>query len=166
MSYRTEYEHSMKDPAGFWRKQAEALEWFKFPEKILTLDDDGLGYWFADGEMNTAYMALDHHVKTGRGDQPALIYDSPVTNTKSRYTYSELTDIVARTAGMIASMGVAKGDRVIIYMPMIPEAVIAMLAVARLGAIHSVVLVYSFSSRPHIGFGAAALCSQIACLWA
>ena len=139
MSYRTEYDHSMKDPAGFWRKQAEALEWFKFPQQILSLDKDGLGYWFADGEMNTAYMALDHHVKNGRGDQVALIYDSPVTNTRSRYTYAELTDVVARTAGMLAGMGVVKGDRVIIYMPMIPEAVIAMLAVARLGAIHSVV---------------------------
>ncbi len=139
MSYQTEYDHSMKDPAGFWRKQAEALEWFKFPQQILSLDKDGLGYWFADGEMNTAYMALDHHVKTGRGDQLALIYDSPVTNTKSHYTYAELTDVVARTAGMLANLGVVKGDRVIIYMPMIPEAVIAMLAVARLGAIHSVV---------------------------
>ncbi len=140
MSYRTEYDRSMKDPEGFWRKQAEALEWFKFPQNILSLDEDGLGYWFADGEMNTAYMALDHHVKTGRGSQLALIYDSPVTNTKSRYTYAELTDVVARTAGMLANLGVLKGDRVIIYMPMIPEAVIAMLAaVARLGAIHSVV---------------------------
>lgn len=139
MSYQTEYDRSMKDPEGFWRKQAEALEWFKFPQQILSLDDDGLGYWFADGEMNTAYMALDHHVNTGRGNQLALIYDSPVTNTKSRYTYAELTDVVARTAGMLANLGVVKGDRVIIYMPMIPEAVIAMLAVARLGAIHSVV---------------------------
>jgi len=109
------------------------------PKQILSLDGDGLGYWFADGEMNTAYMALDHHVKTGRGNQLALIYDSPVTNTKSRYTYAELTDVVARTAGMLANLGVVKADRVIIYMPMIPEAVIAMLAVARLGAIHSVV---------------------------
>src|SRR5450759_1787217 len=139
MSYQTEYDRSMKDPAGFWRKQAEALEWFKFPQQILSLDDDGLGYWFADGEMNTAYMALDHHVKAGRGNQLALIYDSPVTNTKSRYTYAELTDVVARTAGMVADLGVVKGDRVIIYMPMIPEAVIAMLACARIGAIHSVV---------------------------
>jgi propionyl-CoA synthetase len=89
--------------------------------------------------MNTAYMALDHHVKNGRGDQLALIFDSPVSNTKAKYTYSELTDAVARTAGMLADLGVVKGDRVIIYMPMIPEAVISMLAVARLGAIHSVV---------------------------
>ena len=139
MSYQTEYDRSMKDPEGFWRKQAEDLEWFKFPQQILTRDADGVSYWFADGEMNTAYMALDHHVKSGRGDQLALIFDSPVTNTKAKYTYAELTDAVARTAGMLADLGVVKGDRVIIYMPMIPEAVISMLAVARLGAIHSVV---------------------------
>ncbi len=139
MSYQTEYDRSMNDPEGFWRKQAEALEWFKFPQQILTRDADGIGYWFADGEMNTAYMALDHHVKSGRGNQLALIYDSPVTNTKAKYTYAELTDEVARTAGMLTNLGVVKGDRVIIYMPMIPQAVIAMLAVARLGAIHSVV---------------------------
>ena len=139
MSYQTEYDRSMKDPEGFWRKQAEDLEWFKFPQQILTRDADGIGYWFADGEMNTAYMALDHHVKNGRGDQLALVFDSPVTNTKATYSYAELTDAVARTAGMLADLGVVKGDRVIIYMPMIPEAVISMLAVARLGAIHSVV---------------------------
>lgn len=139
MGYQTEHEFSMKDPQGFWRKQAEALEWIKFPQQILTLDNDGVGHWFADGEMNTAYMALDQHVKNGRGKQLALIYDSPVSNTKSHYSYAELTDEVAHTAGMLAKLGVVKGDRVIIYMPMIPEAVIAMLAVARLGAIHSVV---------------------------
>jgi len=139
MSYQTEYDQSMNDPEGFWRKQAVDLEWFKFPHQILTRDADGLGHWFADGEMNTAYMALDYHVKQGRGNQLALIFDSPVSNTKLRYTYSELTNEVARTAGMLADLGVVKGDRVIIYMPMIPEAVIAMLAVARLGAIHSVV---------------------------
>jgi propionyl-CoA synthetase len=139
MSYQAEYDRSMKDPEGFWRKQAEDLDWFEFPQQILTRDADGVGYWFADGEMNTAYMALDHHVKNGRGDQLALIFDSPVTNTKAKYTYAELTDAVARTAGMLAGLGVVKGDRVIIYMPMIPEAVISMLAVARLGAIHSVV---------------------------
>ncbi len=139
MSYQAEYQRSMNDPVGFWRKQAEDLEWFRFPQQILTRNEEGVGYWFADGEMNTAYMALDHHVKSGRGNQLALIFDSPVTNTKAKYTYAELTDAVARTAGMLADLGVAKGDRVIIYMPMIPEAVISMLAVARLGAIHSVV---------------------------
>ena len=139
MSYIAEYQRSMNDPEGFWREQAEDLDWFKFPQQILKRDAEGVGYWFADGEMNTAYMALDHHVKNGRGDQLALIFDSPVTNTKAKYTYAELTDAVARTAGMLADLGVVKGDRVIIYMPMIPEAVISMLAVARLGAIHSVV---------------------------
>jgi propionyl-CoA synthetase len=139
MSYIAEYQRSMNDPEGFWRNQAEKLEWFKFPQKILQQDADGVGYWFADGEMNTAHMALDYHVINGRGNQAALIFDSPVTNTKKTYTYAELTSEVARTAGMLADLGVVKGDRVIIYMPMIPEAVIAMLAVARLGAIHSVV---------------------------
>jgi propionyl-CoA synthetase len=139
MSYIAEYQRSMNDPEGFWREQAGKLEWFKFPEQILKQDADGVGYWFADGEMNTAYMALDYHVINGRGNQAALIFDSPVTNTKKTYTYAELTDEVARTAGLLADLGVVKGDRVIIYMPMIPEAVIAMLAVARLGAIHSVV---------------------------
>jgi propionyl-CoA synthetase len=139
MSYQTEYDRSKNDPEGFWRDQAQLLEWSKFPQQILTYDADGLGHWFGDGEMNTAYMALDHHVANGRGEQLALIYDSPVTQTKLKYTYSQLTDVVARTAGMLANLGVVKGDRVIIYMPMIPEAVIAMLAVARLGAIHSVV---------------------------
>ena len=139
MSYKTEYDRSMKDPEGFWRDQANALEWYKFPQQILSKDADGIGHWFADGEMNTAYMALDYHVKNGRGDQTAIIYDSPVTDTKKKITYAELTNEVARTAGMLADLGVVKGDRVIIYMPMIPEAVVAMLAVARLGAIHSVV---------------------------
>ena len=139
MGYQAEFDRSMHDPEGFWREHAEALPWYKFPQQILTQGPDGIGYWFADGEMNTAYMALDHHVENGRGAQTALIYDSPVTGTKARYTYAELTDAVARTAGMLANLGVTKGDRVIIYMPMIPEAVIAMLAVARLGAIHSVV---------------------------
>ena len=139
MSYQAEFERSMTNPAGFWGEQARALPWFKFPEQILKTDAAGIGYWFADGEMNTAYMALDHHVETGRGDQLALVYDSPVTGCKAQYTYKQLTDLVARTAGMLAGLGVSKGDRVIIYMPMIPEAVIAMLAVARLGAINSVV---------------------------
>jgi len=139
MSYIAEYQRSMNDPEGFWREKAKALEWSSFPQNILTCDADGIGHWFADGEMNTAHMALDYHVKNGRGDQLALIFDSPVTNCKLSYTYAELTDLVARTAGMLADLGVCKGDRVIIYMPMIPEAVIAMLSVARLGAIHSVV---------------------------
>lgn len=139
MSYQAEYQRSMNDPEGFWREKAQALPWFKFPETILSQDSDGIYHWFADGELNTSYMALDYHIEQGRGDTLAIIYDSPVTNTKTTYTYSQLRDEVAKAAGMMASLGVTKGDRVIIYMPMIPEAVISMLAVARLGAIHSVV---------------------------
>jgi len=139
MSYQAEYQQSMDDATGFWRDKAEALKWYKFPETILSKDDQGIYHWFEDGEMNTAYMALDYHIEQGRGEQAALIYDSPVTGTKKQYTYNELRDEVAKTAGMLKALNVEKGDRVIIYMPMIAEAVIAMLAVARLGAIHSVV---------------------------
>ncbi|EIJ33022.1 propionyl-CoA synthetase [Thiothrix nivea] len=139
MSYKAEYERSMNDPEGFWKEKAAALKWFKNPENILSQDEHGIYHWFADGEMNTAYMALDYHVEQGRGDQLAIIYDSPVTDTKTQYTYAQLRDEVAKAAGMLKELGVEKGDRVIIYMPMIPEAVISMLAVARLGAIHSVV---------------------------
>ncbi|MEJ2347224.1 MAG: propionyl-CoA synthetase [Gammaproteobacteria bacterium] len=146
MSYQSEYDESIKDPEGFWRRKAADLTWFKEPQTILSQDEHGIHHWFADGEMNTAYMALDHHVETGRGDQTALIYDSPVTASQQRYTYRELRDETARCAGMLQELGVGKGDRVIIYMPMIPQSVIAMLACARLGAIHSVVF-GGFSSR-------------------
>lgn len=139
MSYQAEYQRSMNDPEGFWKEKAEALSWFTFPQKILSQDEHGIYHWFADGEMNTSYMALDYHVEQGRGDNLAMIYDSPVTDTKTQYTYAQLRDEVAKTAGMLAGLGVEKGDRVVLYMPMIPEAVIGMLAVARLGAIHSVV---------------------------
>ena len=139
MSYKTEYERSMNDPEGFWKEKAEALKWYKFPEKILSQDEHGIYHWFADGEMNTSYMAVDYHVEQGRGDQAAIIYDSPVSNTKSKITYAELKEQVSKTAGFLKGLGVQKGDRVILYMPMIPEAVVGMLAVARLGAIHSVV---------------------------
>jgi len=139
MSYIDEYKRSIDTPEAFWAEKAEAIQWFKKPETILSKDENGIYRWYADGEMNTAYLALDYHVENGRGDQDALIYDSPVTDTKQRYTYSELRDEVAKFAGVLKSQGVEKGDRVVIYMPMIAEAVIAMLAVARLGAIHSVV---------------------------
>ncbi|MFN3785262.1 MAG: acetyl-coenzyme A synthetase N-terminal domain-containing protein, partial [Thiothrix sp.] len=138
MRYQAEYNRSINDPEGFWREKAQTLSWFKFPENILSQDAHGIYHWFADGEMNTAYMALDYHIEQGYGNQLALIYDSPVTDTKQTYTYCELRDAVAKTAGMLAGLGVAKGDRVIIYMPMIPEALLAMLACARIGAIHSV----------------------------
>ncbi|WP_299203155.1 propionyl-CoA synthetase [uncultured Amphritea sp.] len=139
MSYKEEYRKSIETPEAFWAEKAEAVKWFKKPVTILSKDENGIDRWFADGEMNTAYLALDYHVESGRGDQDALIFDSPVTDTKQRYTYSELRDAVAKFAGVLKAQGVEKGDRVVIYMPMIAEAVIAMLGVARLGAIHSVV---------------------------
>lgn len=139
MSYQAEYKKSVETPERFWGEKAEAIDWFKKPETVLSQDENGIYRWFADGEMNTAYLALDHHVENGRADQDALIFDSPVTDTKKRYTYQELRDEVAKFAGVLKAQGVEKGDRVVIYMPMIPEAVIAMLGVARLGAIHSVV---------------------------
>jgi len=139
MRYQDEFNAAKNNPEAFWKEKSEALEWFSPPQKILTQDDQGIHHWFADGDMNTAYMALDYHVENGRADQPALIYDSPVTDTRKTYTYRELRDEVALAAGMLKNLGVEKGDRVIIYMPMIPQAAIAMLACARLGAIHSVV---------------------------
>ncbi|MDH5425906.1 MAG: propionyl-CoA synthetase [Gammaproteobacteria bacterium] len=146
MSYQDEYNYSMNEPEAFWKDKAGDLEWFKQPETILSQDEHGIHHWFADGEMNTSYMALDYHVNNGRADQLALIYDSPVTATKKTYTYRQLRDEVALCAGMLKNFGVVKADRVILYMPMIPETVIAMLACARLGAIHSVVF-GGFSSR-------------------
>lgn len=139
MSYQNEYQRSIETPESFWREKSESLPWFKSPEKILSQDQHGIHHWFADGQMNTCYMAVDHHVKNGRASQIAIAYDSPVTNTKKTYTYKELLEKVAKFAGVLKSQGAEKGDRIIIYMPMIPEAVIAMLACARLGAIHSLV---------------------------
>lgn len=139
MSYNTEYQASIKDPQGFWADKARRLEWFTFPKTILSKDENGMDRWFADGVMNTAYMALDVHVNAGRGDQVAIYYDSPVTGVKQAITYAELTHRVATFAGALQQQGVTKGDRVLIYMPMVPEAMIAMLACARLGAVHTVV---------------------------
>ena len=139
MSYREEYRRSIEQPVAFWREKAEALSWHRFPDTILAKDEHGIDRWFPDGELNTCFLALDVHVDQGRGDQLALIYDSPVTASSRRFSYRELRDEVARCAGALAALGVAKGDRVLIYMPMVPEAAIAMLACARLGAVHSVV---------------------------
>ncbi|TBX26101.1 propionyl-CoA synthetase [Bowmanella sp. JS7-9] len=139
MSYAKEYQQSIQNPEAFWREKARQLPWFTAPATILSNDEHGIERWFADGEMNTSYMALDHHVEQGHGERIALIYDSPVSGAKRQYTYVQLRDEVAKFAGVLAGKGIGKGDRVVIYMPMIPEAAIAMLAVARLGAIHSVV---------------------------
>ena len=139
MSYQKEYRESIENPEAFWSRQAELINWYEKPKSILSQDEKGFYHWFKGGKLNTSYLALDFHVENGRAEQAALIYDSPVTETVRSYTYRELLDEVARFAGVLKNQGVEKGDRVIIYMPMIPEAVVAMLACARLGAIHSVV---------------------------
>jgi len=138
-TYAEEYQRSLTDPEGFWLDAAKAIHWTKEPGRALDSSKAPLFRWFPDGELNTAYNALDRHVEGGRGEQPALIWDSPVTSSQRSYTYAQLRDEVARFAGALRSLGVGKGDRVIIYMPMVPEAVIAMLACARIGAVHSVV---------------------------
>ena len=137
--YAEVHARSLSDPESFWAEAAEAIHWTKRWERVLDDSNPPSYRWFAGGELNTCYNALDLHVESGRGDQPALVYDSPVTGTKRRYTYRELRDETARFAGVLAGAGVGKGDRVIVYMPMVAEAIIAMLACARLGAVHSVV---------------------------
>jgi acyl-coenzyme A synthetase/AMP-(fatty) acid ligase len=139
MQYQTVYQNSLTDPEGFWAEQARALDWFEFPPEILSTDEHGLYRWFRGGKLNTCHLALDHQVANGRADQTALIYDSPATQTYRRYTYRELLDETARFAGVLQNLGVSKGDRVILYMPMVPQVAFAMLACARLGAVHSVV---------------------------
>ena len=138
-SYQELYRASLEDPEAFWSAAAKELHWYSPWIDVLDVDAKPVPRWFVGGAFNTCYNALDRHVLGGRGDQAALIYDSPVTGQKKTYSYSELTDTVARAAGMLLANGVQKGDRVIVYMPMIPEAAIAMLACARIGAIHSVV---------------------------
>src|SRR5439155_10406294 len=133
------YARSLPDAEGFWAEAAEQVHWYKRWEKVLDDSRRPFYRWFAGGMVNTCYNAVDRHVEHGRADQAALIYDSPVTGTIEVFTFRRLQHEVARCAGALAELGVSRGDRVIIYMPMIPEAVIAMLAVARLGAIHSVV---------------------------
>ncbi|HUV23613.1 MAG TPA: propionyl-CoA synthetase [Gammaproteobacteria bacterium] len=139
MTYKEEYRASIDDPAGFWADKARDLDWFKPASEVLTQDEQGIHHWFADAELNTCHLALDFHVNNGRAQQTALIYDSPVTGQQKKYSYRELRDAVALCAGMLSNHGVGKGDRVVIYLPMIPEALISMLACARLGAVHSVV---------------------------
>jgi propionyl-CoA synthetase len=137
--YRELFTASTEDPGAFWAAAAAEVSWTKAPEQILDDGNPPFYRWFPDAELNTCANALDRHVADGRGDTSALIYDSPVTGVQRTYTYAELLDVTSRFAGVLRNMGVARGDRVVIYMPMIPEAVIAMLACARLGAVHSVV---------------------------
>ena len=138
-AYDETYARSMEDPEGFWGEAAEAIDWYKRWDKVLDRSNPPFYRWFVGAETNTCYNALDRHVEGGRADQAALIYDSPVTDSVKSFTYRELRDAAARFAGVLVANGVAKGDRVLIYMPMIPETVIAMLGCARIGAIHSVV---------------------------
>lgn len=137
--YRTEHARSIADPEGFWGEQATLVTWMKKPTRVLDAERPPFYRWFPDGTLNTCYNALDRHVVAGHGDRTALIYDSPVTGTTQRFSYAELLEKVATFAGALRSFGVDHGDRVVIYLPMIPEAVIAMLACARIGAVHSVV---------------------------
>jgi propionyl-CoA synthetase len=151
-AYRDAYERSINDPEGFWRDAAAGIDWIRPPERVLDDANPPFYRWFPDAELNTCHNALDRHADGGRGDQPALVHDSPVTGTLTTYTYKRLRDETARFAGALRRLGVAKGDRVVIYMGMVPEAVVAMLACARLGAVHSVVFG---------GFGAKELAARI-----
>ncbi|MGE2688672.1 propionyl-CoA synthetase [Mycolicibacterium pulveris] len=137
--YRELHDASLSDPASFWADAARAVTWTRAPQQILDDSNPPFYRWFPDGELNTCANALDRHVEAGRADQAALIYDSPVTGTQRTYTYRELLSDTARFAGALQQLGVTKGDCVVIYLPMVPEAAIAMLACARLGAVHSVV---------------------------
>lgn len=138
-AYETAYQSSIENPREFWGAAAEAIHWVKRWEKVLDESKIPFYRWFTGGQLNSCYNALDFHIENGRGEQIALIYDSPVTQTIRKFSYNQLRDVVARFAGGLQNLGVVKGDRVLIYMPMIPEAAIAMLACARLGAVHSVV---------------------------
>ncbi|SDG93405.1 propionyl-CoA synthetase [Flavobacterium omnivorum] len=139
MTYKEVYEDSIDKPEKFWAEQADAIEWYNKPETILSKDENGYPLWYKDGELNICYLALDKHIQDGCGDQVAFIYDSPVTQTVKKYTFSEVKTEVAKLAGGMQSLGLKKGDTAIIYMPMIPQTAFAMLACARIGVIHSVV---------------------------
>ncbi|WP_432769447.1 MAG: propionyl-CoA synthetase [Sphingopyxis sp.] len=139
MSYSSIYAASVADPAAFWMQAARLVDWEQAPTRAGDAQPDGIWTWFPDGRLNTCHNAVDRHVAAGRGDRIALIHDSAMTGCVTRYTYAELQREVARVAGMVRAQGVELGDRVIIYMPMVPEAVFAMLACARIGAVHSVV---------------------------
>jgi len=139
MNYKELYSQSIEQKEKFWQEQARALPWYKQPTTILSQNEKGFYSWFNDGEINISYLCLDHQIENGRGEQTAIIYDSPVTNTVEKISFNLLKEQVARFAGGLISLGIKKGDTVVIYMPMIPQALIAMLACARIGAIHSVV---------------------------
>jgi len=138
-NYNELYQQSINDPETFWGNAAEDLHWYKKWDKVIDLQAKPVPQWFPGGLINTCYNAVDRHVENGRAEQTAIIYDSPITSQQRKITYAELLQQVSRFAGVLVKHGAKKGDRVIIYMPMIPEAAIAMLACARIGVIHSVV---------------------------
>ena len=150
--YAEVFNRSLADPEGFWGEAAKDIDWDRVPTAVLDASNPPFYRWFPGGVLNTCFNAVDRHVRDGRGEQAALIYDSPVTGTKRTFSYRELQDEVARFAGLLRGLGVEQGDRVVIYLPMIPEAVISMLACARIGAVHSVVFG---------GFAAAELAKRI-----
>lgn len=139
MDYKTLYSKSIEEPELFWKEEAQKLAWSTYPEQILKQNENGYYSWFVDGKINMSRLALEENIKAGRGEQFALIYDSPVTEVVQKITYNQLLEKVSRFAGGLTSLGLSKGDTAIIYMPMIPEAIVAMLACARIGVIHSVV---------------------------
>ncbi|SEF44926.1 AMP-binding protein [Flavobacterium urumqiense] len=139
MNYKDFYTDSINQPETFWKKQAMEIEWYNKPETIISKDENGYPVWYKDGELNICYLALDKHIQDGYGDQIALTYDSPVTQTVKKYTFFEVKTEVAKLAGGMLSLGLKKGNTAIIYMPMIPQAAFAMLACARIGVTHSVV---------------------------
>src|SRR5437868_11679444 len=138
-NYQRAYDEAVRSPERFWGRAGEAIHWLKPWDTVLDSSDAPLYRWFTGGQLNTCYNAIDYHVEHGRADQAAVIYDSPVTGVRRILTYRELLEEVARFAGVLSSLGVTKGDRVVIYMPMTPEALIAMYGCARIGAVHSVV---------------------------
>src|SRR6202012_3722086 len=138
-TYREVHARSLRDPEGFWAEAAREIDWIKPAEKIFDPGQGLYGRWFAGAVVNTCYNALDRHVEGGRAEQLALIHDSPLTGTITKFTYAEMLHEVKTLAAVMTDLGIAKGDRVILYMPMVPEAVVAMLACARIGAVHSVV---------------------------
>ena len=151
-AYAQACKRSLSDPEGFWAEAASGIDWIAPWQRVLDDSNAPFYRWFAGGQLNTCFNCLDRHVERGRADQPALIYESVMTEGSRTYSYAELLDLTARCAGALARAGVDKGDRVIIYMPMVPETVVAMLACARLGAVHSVVFG---------GFAAAELATRI-----
>src|SRR4029079_12112858 len=137
--YREVYARSLADPEGFWAEAAREIDWIEPPKKVFDPSSGAYGRWVSGGVVNTCYNALDRHVVGGRANQVALIHDSPLTSSITKFTYAELLDEVKTLAAVMQDFGVTKGDRVILYMPLVPEAVMAMLACARIGAVHSVV---------------------------